>query len=538
MNKKSGLNYEEKKIYRSINKLSEKKLKKLKKYNLEEYIRDVEQYGLEITWNDICDYVILYDEKNDFLNINNFGEMYEIGLAIVDKKQKKESGQYYTPDDIALVMSKWLKKVDGDNICDVACGTGKLILTYLKLIGNVAAKKLISDGKIFLYDYDKVALKICKTSILVKYGREYEKDIHDYYCDFLDKNIVLPKNSKVISNPPYALISKIGNNWNKTDVLKDTKEFYSCFMEKIFEQAKSTVIITPFSFISGSKFKSLRKKMCELGNGFIVSFDNVPGNIFCGRKHGIFNTNTSNSVRAAITVLNRDNNKKGFKISPLIRFKNEERERLLNISILENTLSKKYQIVDDINSSFRKINKNLNIVYDKWIKKSKYKLKDFVDKSLTNYMLDIPNTCRYYTTASHRKLNRNGSITININNEDEFNFLYCFINSSFAYWWWRIYDGGITYPVSLFNEIPIPYNLLTIDDKEYFKKICKEMIKDEDKYIIKKVNAGIEQENIKFPKEYRNAINQRLLNILGIEKNCSCFDEIHSNKFFEEEKNV
>ena len=42
-------------------------------------------------------------------------------------------------------------------------------------------------------------------------------------------------------------------------------------------------------------------------NGEIYSFDNVPGNIFCGRKHGIFNTNTSNSVRAAITVVRKDN---------------------------------------------------------------------------------------------------------------------------------------------------------------------------------------------------------------------------------------
>ena len=84
-------------------------------------------------------------------------------------------------------------------------------------------------------------------------------------------------------------------------------------MEKIFTQSRSAVVITPFSFISGKKFYSLRKEMCDIGNGFIVSFDNVPGNIFCGRKQGIFNTNTANSVRAAITVFNKSNKLKGFK---------------------------------------------------------------------------------------------------------------------------------------------------------------------------------------------------------------------------------
>lgn len=509
--------------------------KKLDTYTLDQYIKDVINDGLEVTWNNICNYVIGYGEKNEFLKVHNFGEMYEIGLAIVDKHSKKESGQYYTPDDIALVMGRWLKKVEGYNVCDVACGTGKLILTYLKIIGKKEAIKLISEGRIYLYDFDKVALKICKTSIMIKYGVEYENKIHAICADFLDKNIRLPENSKVISNPPYAEIAQVNDNWNKTDVLKETKELYSTFMEKIFMQAQSTVIITPFSFISGNKFKSLRKEMCNLGNGFIVSFDNVPGNIFCGRKHGVFNTNTANSVRAAVTVLRRDTNKKGFRVSPLIRFKNEERNKLLINKVLESTLPKQYQIIDENHREFEKLNKELIDVYKNWIKKSKYQLKDLTIKDTTKYLINIPNTCRYYTTASHRKLNRKGSITINIDNEDTFCFIYCLMNSSFAYWWWRIYDGGITYPLGLINEMPVPINLLTIEDKEFFAGICNEMKKNESKYIITKVNAGVKQENIKFPKEYRDKINDRILKILGCKEDSEIFNEIHSNVFFMKE---
>ena len=269
---------------------------KINNYNLDIYINDVQNLGLEKTWDFICDFVLAHGEPNDFLNIKNFGEMYEIGLAISDKIKKKNSGQYYTPDDVALVMSEWLDKCEGENICDVACGTGKLILTYLDYIGKKRALKILNEGKLYLYDYDKVALKICKTSLLVKYGIELKDLINDVHCDFLDKDIILPEKCKTISNPPYAPMKEFNDNWIHTDVIIDAHEWYSSFMEKIFEQSLSTVIITPFSFISGNKFYSLRKKMCELGNGFIVAFDNVPGNIFCGRKQGIFNTNTSNSV--------------------------------------------------------------------------------------------------------------------------------------------------------------------------------------------------------------------------------------------------
>lgn len=505
---------------------------KLYNYSLELYIKDIENLGLEKTWDDICEYVIKNGESNDFLCIKNFGEMYEIGLAIVDKIKKKKSGQYYTPDDVALVMSKWLEKCYGENICDVACGTGKLILVYLDYIGKDKARKILEEGKLYLYDYDKVALKICKTSLLVKYGIDLKNKIHDIYCDFLDMNIILPKNCKTISNPPYATMQDFGSNWHLTDVIYESREWYSAFMEKIFNQSNSTVIITPFSFISGRKFYSLRKNMCELGNGIIVAFDNVPGNIFCGRKQGIFNTNTSNSVRAAITVLNKSDETKGFRVSPLIRFKNEERKELLKTNVLEAIIDKEIQVVDDSNKTFKKIPKKLKKIYDKWIENASYNLKDFLSKEETEYLIDVPNTCRYNTTASSKKLKRGGSITLNVNGKDEFNFLYCFINSSFAYLWWRIYDGGITYTASLLNKLPIPYNLLSNDDKIEFENIAEEMIEKEKKYISTKLNAGVVQENIKFPKEYRDLINNKILKLLGLKDSSDIFDMVHANKFF------
>lgn len=524
----------EKKNSKDFIKFEDSTLEKLNNYKLEDYVHDVENIGLEKTWDRICQYVTNYrDKATRFLDVKNFGELYEIGLAIQDKILKKKNGQYYTPDDVANVMAKWLKDCEGTAVCDVACGTGKLILTYLEIIGYDAARELISKGNLYLYDFDKVALKICKATIAIKYGLDIANSIHDIFCDFLNKSIILPDDAKVISNPPYAKINEIQDYWIHTEVLKDTKELYSCFMEKIFDQAKSTVIITPFSFISGTKFESLRKLMCSDGGGFIVAFDNVPGNIFCGRKHGIFNTNTANSVRAAITVVDSNLKNCGFRISPLIRFKNEERKRLLKCDVLEKTLPPNKQIISKKNTVFKKIDSDLYDVYEKWTLGSKYKLRDFVVKTETDYVIDMPNTCRYFTVGCSRKLKRTGSIILNIDNENIFYFLYCFINSSFTYWWWRIFDGGITYPISLLNELPIPFNLLTDSDKHYFNNLAKEMISKENSFIVKKMNAGVAQENIKFPEQYRERINQRLLKIIGYEnEKKDVFKRIHDNKFF------
>lgn len=506
-------------------------IEKFKNYNLETYINDIHTQGLSKTWDFICAYILKFGENGDFLTIPKFGELYEIGLAIQDKIQKKASGKYYTPDDVAEVMGRWFASCRGENICDVGCGTGKLILTYLDYIGYENALKIIQNGHLYLYDFDKTALKICKTSILIKYAIDNPDCIHDICGDFLNDDIKLPPKSKVISNPPYAAIKEFASTWKQTNVLLTTKELYAVFMEKIFAQSESSVVITPFSFISGNKFFSLRKKMSDTGNGFIVAFDNVPGNIFCGRKQGIFNTNTSNSVRAAITVFHKDETKKGFKVSPLIRFKNEERDKLLVNSVLEGLLPESIQTIDKTNSAFKKINKNLESIFYTWEKNSKYKVSDIISKEKTEYLIDIPNTCRYFTTGSHRKLKRTGSITIYVKDKKNFDFLYCFINSGFTYWWWRIFDGGITFQKSLLMNMPVPLNLLNDDDKLFFKEVCNEMIQAESNYIVTKLNAGEPQENIKFPQKYTKKINDRILAVLGCKNGSEIFIPIHSNNF-------
>lgn len=500
-------------------------------YNLQEYKKDVINYGLEITWQNITRYVLNNKTKNEFLFWDNFAELYEIGLELQDKQTKKKSGQYYTPDDIAFVMAEWLNYQNGENICDVACGTGKLILTYLDLIGKEKAIKLIYEGKVYLYDLDHVALNICKTILLLKYGKESEHFIHIVHCDFLSKKISLPENCKVISNPPYAGNNLLNADWERTDVSVATKELYAMFMEKIIKQSKSSVIITPYSFVGGNKFYSLRKIMNDY-NGFIVTFDNVPGNIFCGRKYGVFNSNTSNSVRASITVVENKYGHKGFKTTPLIRFKNQERKKLLKTDILESFINEEYQLVDDKHLMYYKCAKELKEIWHTWQSVSNKQLGDYISQDGQN-TISMPNTCRYYTTASNALMNRNGQIVLKIENNEIFDYLFCMINSSFAYWFWRMFDGGITYSRGLLLKMPVFYTELSKSDKQFFRGMTTKMIETSKKYIVVKNNIGV-QENIKYPKEFRDKINRRLLDILKLnDVDEKIFDIVHKNCVFE-----
>lgn len=66
---------------------------------IEKYIEEIDKDGLENVWDSII--------KNGLSEVQNAGELYEIGLAHINKKEKKESGKYFTPFDVADVMSDW-----------------------------------------------------------------------------------------------------------------------------------------------------------------------------------------------------------------------------------------------------------------------------------------------------------------------------------------------------------------------------------------------------------------------------------------------
>lgn len=505
----------------------------LSNYNLDKYLSDIINYGLEKVWKNIINFNFLNKEIPEILSVDNFSELYEIGLGHINKEEKKEMGKYYTPTDVSSLMSKWLKELRGDNICDVACGTGRLILSYLDLIGEEKSIELLKTGKIYLYDIDELALNICKYSIGIKYGMELVGNLHTICDDFLNFELHLPPNCKVISNPPYAKFTQYQLRWEVTDVMLHTKELYSCFIEKIVRESESSVIISPFSFIGSEKFYDLRKVLNDY-NGFIISFDNIPGCIFSGRKKGIFNSNVSNSTRAAITVTENKKDKLGYKISPLIRFKSEERDKILNKKYLESLVGSEYQLVDKDNKSYYKCFNELEDIKKRWFENSNLRMKDLISKEKTDYLICIPNSCRYFTVGSSFELDRGGKYTYYVKDKETFDFIYCYMNSSFPYWFWRMYDGGVLYPQQLLLNNPLFFYQFSKDDMRKLGYIADGMRSVEKECIVKKLNAGKEQENIKFPTAYREEINRLFLKVLDSKEDNSILRIIHKNSMFGE----
>ena len=77
-------------------------------------------------------------------------------------------------------------------------------------------------------------------------------------------------------------------------------------------------------------------------------------------------------------------------------------------------------------------------------------------------------------------------------------------------------------------------NKEVLAQKEKINSIAEEMQKNESKYLTYKMNAGKKQENIKFPVEYRNKINELFLEVLGVNEHANIFNRVHSSSLFVE----
>lgn len=270
--------------------------------DIERYLADIDEVGMKEVWSRILNSTTgLMDV--DEIQIGDFSELYEIGLAHSNKWAKKRGGQYFTPQDVAGLMAEELEVLNGENVADVCCGVGNLVLAYLSRLGVEQARRLILSGRLWLYDIDPLAMEICAHSIGTIYGMDVLSSIHQTVGDFLDRTVHLPSDCKVITNPPYSAIKSIPPSWERTEVVLESRELFACMMEKVAMESRAAVMITPQTFLGGEKFLNLRKVLSKKA-GWTVVFDNVPGNIFNGTKHGDFGaSNARNHVRAAITVL-------------------------------------------------------------------------------------------------------------------------------------------------------------------------------------------------------------------------------------------
>lgn len=449
----------------------------------------------------------------DSTSIGEIANLYEYSLSYFNRDKRKQEGQYFTPDDVSQVMAqKALFFPAGKIWIDPCSGVGNLSFWLIKLQQNSESFLI---NQIYLIDKDPLALFITRTLFTLAFQNKSESlflDIASRFivADFLSSSN-LPAFDFAILNPPYVEVES--DNRFKT---AEARNLYAYFLEKVISLSKGFVSITPQTFTHGQKFRTLRQLLLtNMKDISIYCFDNVPDTIFRGVKFGSTNTNKTNSIRASIIVAKAESKSPSFRITPLLRWRTKERSQML--AHIDDYLTN----VETSPDIFPKIQKDLLPFYYE-IRKTKRCLAHLVSPRPTLYKLVIPSTPRYYISALRKEVRRSSFKILYFYNEQEYDLAYLLLNSSFAYWWWRINDGGMTISEKTLLSLPIPDGIHI--DKQLISKLeCSEFINR----VVKK-NAGKNNENVKHNIKLIEEINQKLF-----PKCASTFKPLHNNSVFE-----
>ncbi len=134
--------------------------------------------------------------------IDIFGDAYEYLMGMYASNAGKSGGEYYTPQEVSELLAEitTVGKKEVNKVYDPACGSGSLLLKFVKVLGKENVRQGFFGQEINLTTYN-----LCRINMF----------LHDInYNDFdiaLGDTLTNPKHwddepfDAIVSNPPYSI---------------------------------------------------------------------------------------------------------------------------------------------------------------------------------------------------------------------------------------------------------------------------------------------------------------------------------------------
>lgn len=447
------------------------------------------------------------------LSIGEIGVVYEALVALTDHRDRREKGQYFTPDDVASFMAREAARFPVGRWLDPCCGVGNLAF-HLALVTPDAADFVAH--RLALVDVDQTALTTAIALLVANFAAPEDAAAlpalvsRSQRRDFLAAK-ALPAHDYVIVNPPYARTTQLPG-WKDARTAK-TGELYAYFLERVATQSQGFVAITPASHLGGAKYAPVRDILSGLPGGEVIVFDNVPDTCFRGYKYGSTNTSTTNFVRAAITISSAEHTT--WTVTPILRWAARSRVRMFH-----GARTKLVPLRRAPGGEWAKVMPGTEGVWDALTPRSET-LRSLVSPEPTAFRLEVAATPRYYVSGTTRDLDRGSKHVLHFRTRADFERAYLILNSSLPYWWWRCLDGGVTLQSRTLMSLPLP----AFDDVP--ADLLDELAASETSDLVTKLNAGRENENVRRPRSLVDRIDAALLSGLTYD-----FSDVYSSDMF------
>ncbi len=143
-----------------------------------------------------------------------FGNAYEYLIRTFASKAGKSSGEFYTPKEVAFLLSEIVGPEPGHHICDWASGSGGLLLQCRRFVKRRGG----DPNRLFLYAQESnvATYNISRINMILHgiNGWEPRREDSLRQPQHLDRNKKLKQFDRIIMNPPFSL-----ENWGYNDFI-------------------------------------------------------------------------------------------------------------------------------------------------------------------------------------------------------------------------------------------------------------------------------------------------------------------------------
>lgn len=458
----------------------------------------------------------------DFIFPEDIGSCYEIvkelvatessGTMILEQiGDRRKNGIHHTPFDVTEHMSNLaLQKIEiSDNnipddliVADISVGAGAFLLQIARIVSNISQKSIsyVLKKHIIGFDIDPVALQVCALCFFVEQKCTTENmEFNLFNVDTIGKmnskeqirekvRYVAPKSKGcptiTIGNPPYVRIKKAKSE-KYSFSSKDSRNLSAYFLEQainVTEIGKVVCQIVPLSITQSPAMSSIQQVLTSRCSEVIVdAFDCVPGYLFDQGKIGS-NSNKAITQRVVIITAVTGSGMDSIQTSRLLRWNSSERDNLFNNiqrqAVMLPVEPFRLPLIGDQTSMevFKVISSSSRVLSDVITEKGRMKI-------------FIPKAIRYYTSASRVDMKRNQA-TLLFNDKHNRNLIQILINSSYFYWYWRIFSSGFQISDKNLKNLPIPEKHLQEKYQNEIDSMAESLHRRRKSFLVVKMNKG------------------------------------------------
>ena len=228
----------------------------------------------------LCIKKLKQEDINDTEN-DTFGDIYEFLINNYARTSGRLGGVYFTPNTLSTLLSKiassYLDKPK--NIYDPTCGTGALLLEYLKQNSHV---------EVYGQEISPSSYNLCKMNMILHNVKEYNLTLGDT----LAKPISIYENKFdiILSNPPFrtkwdsSSISNADKRFNGLSTLPpNDKADYAFILHSLYtlsENGVAAIVVSPGILNRGHEEKLIREYLVK--KNLIDTIILLPNNLFYG----------------------------------------------------------------------------------------------------------------------------------------------------------------------------------------------------------------------------------------------------------------